>query len=389
MPLASYNYNQYDVTESTGTGLPMMIREQLDDYRRRMDKKLSTESMMVKSSSERTSEHLHVDTAVSTYEYKDGSGVPSQTEGLPFGIPRSSILAKIGETPVVEIEPDIHLKLEGFNPSGSIKDRPVLNMILDMFRTGQLKCGSTLALITSGSAGVSLAAIQRALEEDCGVKIRTVIIMPKSYRHKAAYQKLVENGVETFHDRADPEAVSQILLLEGSFMEVMAAGQTLASENGYQTLDQHYDQNSMLAHESTALEILRQIPDVTDVVCATGSGATAAGLRRFLPVDVKVHARASQAGAIDGLSDIRRYDNFCNENLLEDYRLGMFEPEMARTHQLSLLESHGLDCGLSTGATLGLAREVKAANPTAKVACISACGRPYDGDQAPPDQSTV
>merc|ERR1719261_1663966 len=116
-------------------------------------------------------------------------------------------------------------------------------------------------------------------------------------------------------------------------MEVMEAGQILAEREGFAILDQHYDQNSMLAHESTAMELLDQIPGVTDVVCATGSGATAAGLRKFLPEDVTVHSRASAAGEIDGLSDINRYGNFCDERLLDGYRSGAFTREDALAHK--------------------------------------------------------
>jgi len=302
--------------------------------------------------------------------------VGSLISELPFAIPEDSILSSVGNTPITQIEPDVWAKLEGFNFSGSIKDRAVTNMVLNMFADGKLQDGSTLVLITSGSAGLSLAHVQKALQEDCGVDLRTIIIMPKAYQQKAACQKMIAAGVSTFYDQADAEAQSQLLLLDGVFMDVMKEGKALASDNGYAVLDQHYDDNSYLAHKNTAMELLSQMPDVTDVVCATGTGATAAGLRSFLPADVVVHSRASQSGAIDGLSDINRYDNFCDASKLSDYREGMFERETAIRHQEMLLEDHELNCGMSTGATMWLARQVKAQKPEAKVAFISACGRP-------------
>ena len=74
-------------------------------------------------------------------------------------------------------------------------------------------------------------------------------------------------------------------------MEVMAEAKVFAAEEGWRVLDQHYDDNGLLAHEATVRELMRDCPGVTDVVCTTGTGATAAGLRRFLPEHIRVHAR--------------------------------------------------------------------------------------------------
>jgi len=294
---------------------------------------------------------------------------------LPFDIPNTSILSTVGCTPVMEVDPGVWAKLEGYNFSGSIKDRAMLSMVLKMFEKGTLKDGSTLTLVTSGSAGVSLALIQRALAEDCGIDLKTIIMMPKAYQKKAVAQKLVDvHEVPVFYDAADANASCQLLLLDGIFMDVMKQGKQLASENGYGVLDQHYDMNSMMAHKSTAMELLAQMPNVTDVCVATGTGATAAGLRTFLPNHINVHSRASESGKIDGLSDISRYDNFCNEDLLAGYRNDLFSAENATEHQQILADSHGLQAGMSSGATYWLARQVKESNPEAQVAFISACG---------------
>jgi len=297
-------------------------------------------------------------------------------EHVGFEIPESSVLRTVGGTPILEVDRGVWTKLEGYNFSGSIKDRAMLSMVLKMFEAGTLKNGSTLTLTTSGSAGVSLALIQRALAEDCGIDLNVIIIMPKAYEQKAVAQKLINHHkVAKFYDHADPNTNCQMLFLDGVFMEVMQQGKELAAKNGYSVLDQHFDINSMLAHKSTAIELLAQMPNVTDVVCSTGTGATAGGLRTFLPDHVTVHSRASESGKIDGLSDISRYDNFCNENLLEGYRNELFNRETAIEHQKILLDQHGLAVGMSSGATMWLARQVKEAKPDAQVAFISACGQ--------------
>jgi cysteine synthase A len=297
---------------------------------------------------------------------------------LPFAIPSTSVLANVGNTPVHEVEPGVIAKLEGFNMSGSIKDRAVLCMVLGMFERGELKDGSTLMLVTSGSAGLALSLIQRALAIDCGVNLRTVIVMPKPYEAKAVPQRMIANGTPVSYDTPDPDAMCQLLFLDGPFVDTMKAGNAMAEQSGWSVLNQHYDMNSMLAHKSTAMELIEQVPDVTDVVCATGTGATAAGLRTFLPDHVSVHSRPSESGAIDGLSDVARYDNFCDPKSLEGYGNGLFGADCAKFHQEELKSVHGLASGQSSGATFWLAREVKRAKPDAKVVFISACGKPCE-----------
>lgn len=185
------------------------------------------------------------------------------------------------------------------------------------------------------------------------------------------------NGVPAFYDTPDPNAMCQLLFLDGPFVEVMKQGKALAAQHNYAVLDQHYDQNSMLAHKTTAQELMEQMPDITDVVAATGTGATAAGLRAFLPKKIAVHSRPSESGAIDGLSDVNRYVNFCDAATLEGYSNNeFFDVNNALDHQAELNEDYNFAAGMSTGATLWLARHVKEAKPDAKVAFISACGLP-------------
>src|SRR5207244_6522671 len=74
-----------------------------------------------------------------------------------------SILETVGNTPVVRInnlappEVDLYVKIEAFNPLGSVKDRLALGVIEDAERTGKLKPGQTVIEATSGNTGVRLA----------------------------------------------------------------------------------------------------------------------------------------------------------------------------------------------------------------------------------------
>src|SRR5262249_32761414 len=83
-----------------------------------------------------------------------------------------SVLDLIGDTPLLEIRkiaegiaPGVRIfaKLEGFNPGGSVKDRPALKMIQEGIRSGKLAPGKTIIDSTSGNTGIALAMIGRVL----------------------------------------------------------------------------------------------------------------------------------------------------------------------------------------------------------------------------------
>ena len=210
-----------------------------------------------------------------------------------------SVLANIGNTPLVPVEHNLFAKLEGHNPGQSIKDRALSSMVRAMLEDGRLDPDAdTIMLVTSGSAGVSLLSLHDSLRS-AGLGMDAVIVMPAAYAHKVIPSEIQETeGVKVYHSAADLVADSEpangaqkVLLLEGTFLEAMAEAKALAAEENWSVLDQHYDANGLLAHRETVEEILHQMPGVTDVVCTTGTGATAAGLRRFLPDHVKVHSR--------------------------------------------------------------------------------------------------
>ena len=92
-----------------------------------------------------------------------------------------NITELIGETPVVKLQnlnnkngAEVYVKLEYFNPSGSVKDRPALNMIKEAEKNGKLKAGGTIIEPTSGNTGIGLAMIAAARGYKC------IIIMPDS-----------------------------------------------------------------------------------------------------------------------------------------------------------------------------------------------------------------
>jgi len=94
--------------------------------------------------------------------------LPARGEGFPPPEPQRvpSVLHLIGNTPLLEmtkttahLSPRVRVfaKLEGFNPGGSVKDRPALRMVEEGLRTGALTPGKTILDSTSGNTGIALA----------------------------------------------------------------------------------------------------------------------------------------------------------------------------------------------------------------------------------------
>lgn len=308
---------------------------------------------------------------------------------LPFKIPSKSWLrSSIGNTPLVHLHDDIFAKLEGHNPGGSVKDRTLSSIVLSLFKTGDLKKkGDTLVLVTSGSAGMSLTHIHEALKEIPEFDLNVVVVMPKIYAKKEIPAEIIALPSTTVYEDHEvmianttgenqvPGGSVSVLLKEGVFMDVLADVKSIAAKKNWVMLDQHYDANSMDGHRSTALELLLQCPGLTDVVCATGTGATSAGLRRHLPNHIKVHSRPAVSGSIDGLSDVNRYNNFCKTDMLEGYKSSVFDADVAKSCIRDLETIYNVHGGPSSGATYWLARQIKETNPNAKIAFICADGK--------------
>jgi len=284
-------------------------------------------------------------------------------------------------TPMMQVMPNLYAKLEGFNAGGSIKDRAVMQCTMGMFESGKLKSGDTLCVSTSGNAGRSLLHVQDQLKKK-GITLHVKIFMPKRYLSRDVPTVIAQtDSVETVagdkdaYSRMQDSTSTRFLFgLDGEFMECQQKMSVLAEEHGWAVLDQHYDVNSLHAHQSTAEEIIHQLPSVTDVVCTVGTGGTASGLRKYLPSNVAVHARPAKPGDIDGITDVRRYSNFCDPDLLEGYTNNFFDASESTAHQNELETDHRITAGQSSGAAFALAKEIMSKNPNAKVAFICADG---------------
>lgn len=183
-----------------------------------------------------------------------------------------NILDTIGATPVVRLNkssaPDdvkVWVKLEAFNPAGSVKDRPALNMIIDAEKRGVLKPGDTIVEPTSGNTGIGLAMV--AAYKD----YRAVFTMAEDMSEERK-QILRSFGAEI-------DLTPAHLGTKGA----IERARELEKEKGYFFVGQHFNPANPESHETTANEIWDDFGTELDIlVCTTGTGGTITGLHHYL-----------------------------------------------------------------------------------------------------------
>ncbi|MGC8837330.1 MAG: cysteine synthase A [Anaerolineae bacterium] len=195
------------------------------------------------------------------------------------------ILQLIGNTPVVRLrrvpEPGsatVWAKLEGFNPGGSVKDRIALSMVEAAERDGRLRPGGTIVEPTSGNTGIGLAMVAAARG------YRLILTMPETM------------SVER---RALLRAYgAEIVLTPGAegMSGAVARAEALVRENPDSFMPQQFKNpaNPQVHRETTAQEILRQVPGKVDAfVAGVGTGGTITGVGEVLKArwpDVRIVA---------------------------------------------------------------------------------------------------
>ena len=182
------------------------------------------------------------------------------------------ILATVGRTPVVRLNKiddtlagALWVKLEGFNPGGSVKDRPALNMIEDAERRGALAPGATIVEPTSGNTGIGLAMVAAVK----GYKAVFVMAEDMSEERKRI---LTAYGAELILTPADKGTIGAI-----------EEARRLEKEKGHFFVGQHYNPANPESHRQTADEIFDDFgADLDVIVCTTGTGGTISGLATYL-----------------------------------------------------------------------------------------------------------
>lgn len=262
---------------------------------------------------------------------------------------KKSILETIGSTPMVRINRlcpnpnvNIYAKLEGFNPTGSIKDRIAVKMINDAEREGRLKPGQTIIEPTSGNTGIGLAIIglikgypvEIVMSEAVSVERRKII---------RAY------GGKIHLTPAD----------EGTDGAIRLARKLVAENPGkYFMPDQFANAANYLAHYGgTALEIWQQTSGEIDyLVCALGTSGTLMGLSRFLkgmkPSIKVVCAHPHKGHYIQGLKNMEEaiVPQIYDPSKIDVHE--MVDSEEAIAMARELIAKEGIFAGMSSGAAM-------------------------------------
>jgi len=191
-------------------------------------------------------------------------------------IERYPALRAVGNTPLVPLdifrkelpEVEVFSKMESLNPGGSLKDRPVLRMLLGAVDDGRLKPGQIVLDSSSGNAGIAYSMIGRII----GVPVAIVIPNNASAERK---KRMLAHGAQLIFTDA-------LLGYDEALREVRRRYET--EPDRYFFCDQYSNGDNWRAHyETTAEEILQQTGGrLTHVVVGVGTGGTLTGLGRRL-----------------------------------------------------------------------------------------------------------
>ncbi|WP_220199336.1 PLP-dependent cysteine synthase family protein [Ktedonospora formicarum] len=264
-----------------------------------------------------------------------------------------NILETIGNTPLVELKSfcphpgvAIYAKLEGSNPTGSVKDRVALRMIEEAEADGRLVPGAVLLEPTSGNTGIALAMIARLKG------YQFVAVMPDNVTRERA-QLLKLYGAEIIFSEGRL----------GSNGAVKRAQEIVAQDERYVMLYQYGNGANPRAHyHGTAVEIIQDLPDITAFVAGLGTGGTLTGtarrLKEYNPAIKVMAAEPMQGDGVQGLRSLA--DGFVppvlDQSVLDGKILVSSADSIRRTRQLK--DQEGIFAGPSCGASLHAAIRV-------------------------------
>lgn len=278
-----------------------------------------------------------------------------------------TILDLIGNTPILQIQnSNIYVKLECFNPTGSIKDRAAKQMILAAIQEGKLKTGSIIIEPTSGNTGIGLAAIGRAL----GYKV--LLTMPDSMSEER--RKLLRAyGAE-------------LILTDGKkgMRLAIEKAHALARDLPNAFLPSQFEnpQNVLAHYKTTGPELWEQLEGKVDVLVAgIGSGGTITGTGKYLKeknpklriVGVEPAASPVLSQGKAGMHHIEGIGAGFVPKILDT---ALLDEIITVTDQEALdstkefIKREGILVGISSGAALFAAKQLEKRYPNKKIVAI-------------------
>jgi cysteine synthase B len=299
----------------------------------------------------------------------DGHQSLAQREGVARPVKRD-ILDAIGDTPLVELprlspKPGVRLfaKLEGTNPTGSVKDRIAKYMIERAEAEGKLKPGKTVLEPTSGNTGIALGMV-------CKIKgYRLQVVMPENVSQERV-QLLRAYGAE-------------VVLTDGkggtNYSIVVAQRMMEQEPDAYFMPYQYGNEANPLAHyETTGREIVEALPEVDVFVAGLGTGGTLMGVaRRLREHNPRVQVVAVVPQPDDLIQGLRSLEEGFVPPILDlsllDSRV-LMDSKVAFRATRELLEREGIFAGISSGAVIACALRLAQRMQHGNIVCLLADG---------------
>ena len=264
---------------------------------------------------------------------------------------------------------NVYVKLEKYNPAGSIKDRIALSMVEGAERKGILNKESVLVEATSGNTGIALAMVGKLK----GYKV--IIIMPETMSMERR-QLVKAFGAE-------------LILTEGSKGmngSIEKLNDLLKENKNYVNLGQFENEdNPRIHYEATGPEIYKELPDVDVVIAGIGSGGTISGIGKFLkeqnenvkvigiepkssPLITQKKAGAHKIQGIGANFIPKNYDENIVDKVITVSNEDAFEIVRLMANKLGIL------VGISSGANIFGSIEISKKYPDKKIATVAPDG---------------
>ena len=281
----------------------------------------------------------------------------------------NSILDTVGNTPVVKLNRlapagvDVYVKVESFNPGGSVKDRLALGVILDAEKRGLIKPGDTIVEATSGNTGVALAMVAAAR----GYKFVAVMTETFSVERRKAMRAYGAKVILT------PAAARGTGMVEKA--------RELADKHGWFLASQFANPANPAFHRNTtAAEILRDFAGkrLDWFVSGWGTGGTLTGVGEVLKLarpDTRIIATEPAGAALLKGDEWKPHKiqgwtpdfvpEVLNRQVYDELRT--VGDELAIQTARRLAAEEGIFVGISAGATAATALEVAATAPAGSV----------------------
>ena len=285
----------------------------------------------------------------------------------------NNVLDMIGNTPMVNLynigRGNIYVKLEKYNPAGSIKDRAVYYMVENLEKNGLLKKGDVLVEATSGNTGIALSMIGSLK----GYKV--IIVMPETMS--------VERRTLMKAYGAELILTDGSLGMKGS-IEMM--NKLLSENTNYISLKQFENEYNPLAHyETTGVEIYNQVKDIDIFVCGVGTGGTISGVGKYLKEqnpNIKVVAVEPEGSPVisKNKKGSHKIQGIGAGFIPKNYNKNVVDEVMTITDEESykgvriMAQKEGILVGISSGANIYAALKLCEMYPDKKIVTVAPDG---------------